>query len=292
MSMNRKMVVVRSVLHGVLLVLSLSASSVTAATIRRVPFDEMVRSSGLIVEATVIRMTTEEVRTTSHLAPGKPVSPEASTPPVPEEKRGQRDEAKPSDESNPTKESPVPVDAEAGSMIFTRITLALDRTVKGSHGRLLHLRMPGGTYGDTRVFIPGLPAFEMGKSYFLFLRPDCEETGVPFVGVSQGFFRIEQDPATGEKLLKTFGSDDVIGVQAGRVISRRGSERPGLLCLKAEPPHPEPGYEVVVPPELKGARRFLAPTEKTLTPDDLTAIIRMIPEWDTVPEAQERQRVQ
>ncbi len=265
--MNRKMVVVRSVLHGVLLVLSLSASSVTAATIRHVPFDEMVRSSGLIVQATVIRMTTEEVPTTSHLAPGKPASPGTST-------------------------HPVPVDTEVGSMIFTRITLALDRTVKGSHGRLLHLRMPGGTYGDTRVFIPGLPAFEVGKSYFLFLRPDCEETGVPFVGVSQGFFRIEEDPATGEKILKTFGSDDVIGVEAGRVISRRGSQPPGLLRLKAEPPHPEPGYEVVVPPEVKGYRRFLAVTEKTLTPDDLTAIIRMVPEWDTVPEAQERQGVQ
>ena len=195
----------------------LATGTPRATTIIHVPFDEMVRRSGLIVRATVIEMHVE-VRP----ARGRSVlsrRPETGVPPL---------IAFPDEEPTGTLPTPVGVGigSDGGAMPFTHITLAIEEAIKGAaSSSILKLRMPGGPLGDRQFEVVGLPRFAVGRRYYLFLRPDCETVGDFIVGVDQGFFRIERDPSTGADLLADNSGILIAGVESNFVIRVTGVKR-------------------------------------------------------------------
>lgn len=219
----------------------LAAGTAWATTIIPVPFEEMVRSSGRIVRVTVVDMRTEVVgpRHGTQSAPRRKVG-------IPPARLVEG--AQPFD---PSRAEAIPVGVGSGAKVFTLLTLRVDETIKGTPStQFLRLRMPGGSLGDGRVMeIVGLPRFEIGKRYYLFLRPDCETVGNFIVGVDQGFFRIERDPSTGKELLVDSNDALIAGVE-GNVVVRA-----------------------------VGPRRH-APK---LNPAGLTQLVRSIPRWDENP---------
>jgi hypothetical protein len=218
-----------------------AAGALQATSIIHVPFDEMVRRSGLIVRATVTGMHVEARPRRGR--PAAPRSPKTGVTPL--------SVAPGSQTATP---APAPIATEGGELLFTHITLLLEELVKGEHGdRVLHLKMPGGTLGDRTVEVVGLPRFEVGKRYYLFLRPDHATVGDFIVGVNQGFFRIECDPSSGAEVLSSADASLIAGVEDNVVVRRAG------------------------------ARGHAAP----LSPAALTRMVRSVPGWDERPDEPE-----
>jgi hypothetical protein len=78
--------------------------------------------------------------------------------------------------------------------IETRVTLAIETYLKGQLGETVQFRVPGGTVGRFRNVVIGAPQFVVGQRVIVFL--GTRGPSVPFVlGLSQGVFRVRQDPA-------------------------------------------------------------------------------------------------
>jgi hypothetical protein len=89
----------------------------------------------------------------------------------------------------------------AGTMRVERIvTLQVVRALKGSPGAVLHLVLPGGTYGRYRTIVPGVPEIAEGEEAVLFLRPSTAGA-THLVGFSQGMLRVRIDPTTGQRMV-------------------------------------------------------------------------------------------
>ena len=177
-----------------------------ATTIVPLRFDEVVQQAGVVVVGTV---TDLQVRTTG-----------ADLPPVPE-----------SDVSHsPT--APISAGVEGGGTLFTEVTLSVDRQVGGNVGPEIRFTLAGGSTGGETVIVFGMPRFEVGRRYVLMLRPDFENTNVPVVGVSQGFFEIASDPATGQEMILNADGDIVLGIEGDHVALRYNPAR-----ARARTPH-------------------------------------------------------
>jgi hypothetical protein len=219
-----------------------AASPLPGTTVVRVPFDEMVRRSGWIVRATVAEMHVEIVP--AHGGPPSARREKVGFPPSPDVP------------AVPPAALKEPITGASfggghGPIPFTHISLVLDEIVKGpSHPGLLKLRMPGGPLPDgRRMEVLGLPRFEVGRRYYLFLRPDCETIGDFVTGVNQGFFRIVADPAAGADVIVDHVGQPVAGVVANSVVRAIGSRRHAPV----------------------------------LAPPEMTRLVRSVPRWDAPP---------
>jgi len=77
-------------------------------------------------------------------------------------------------------------------VIKTRITFAVERTLKGAERREITLELLGGTIGDESLVVTGMPRFELGSTDYLFV----ERNGVqfcPLVAVRHGRYRLLRD---------------------------------------------------------------------------------------------------
>ncbi len=91
------------------------------------------------------------------------------------------------------KQSRYGSDAQAHS-IFTDVTLRNLSVVKGAFSAEEYvLRVSGGIVGDVAEMYPGLPSFEPGQRYVLFIRGNQRDF-FPVVGITQGVFRVVADP--------------------------------------------------------------------------------------------------
>jgi hypothetical protein len=114
--------------------------------------------------------------------------------------------------------APQSLGTKGGRMIFTRVRLEVEATVKGEAGSEVELVVAGGTIGDTTAEVVGMPRFEKGGRYLLFLRDAYPTHAVPMVGVNQGFFRVVRDDRTGRDLLQRANGEYVTGVEGDRVV--------------------------------------------------------------------------
>jgi len=81
-----------------------------------------------------------------------------------------------------------------GERIYTYVTLADLEMIKGEwHDSEYVLRVSGGVVDQRGEVYPGLPQFEAGKRYILFIQGNFS-TLFPVVGLHQGVFRVEWDP--------------------------------------------------------------------------------------------------
>ena len=97
----------------------------------------------------------------------------------------------------------------AAGTIFTDIQLTDIDPIKGTFPTSDYtLKVIGGVIGDQAQFYPGLPSFETGQRYLLFIKGN-NRSMFPITGVTQGFYRVQWDanrerqiaiPATGDNV--------------------------------------------------------------------------------------------
>jgi hypothetical protein len=83
----------------------------------------------------------------------------------------------------------------AAQRIISQVTLSQLQVIKGPaiDGDYV-LQVPGGVVGRYAEDYPGLPSFEVGRRYVLFVRGNRRDF-FPVVGVTQGVFRVVNDAA-------------------------------------------------------------------------------------------------
>jgi hypothetical protein len=91
-----------------------------------------------------------------------------------------------------------------GERIYTYVTLADLEMIKGAwHDTEYVLRVSGGVVGQRGEVYPGLPQFEEGRRYILFIQENFSAL-FPVVGLHQGVFRVEWDPARQQTVVWPF----------------------------------------------------------------------------------------
>jgi len=102
-------------------------------------------------------------------------------------------------------------DVGADRVIVTRVTFKVDRVLKGRLGGQTVLEFLGGTVGEDRLAVAGMPKFRVGDRDVLFVddggRPMC-----PVVGMTHGRFRVLEDPQTGRRSMARSGFEPLAAV--------------------------------------------------------------------------------
>jgi hypothetical protein len=89
---------------------------------------------------------------------------------------------------------------EPTGVIVTEVTFANPRIVKGPDVGATTLTVLGGTVGLETLKVGGVPSFQMGMRYLVFMAGNGAAI-FPVVGGDQGLFQVMQDPASGADLL-------------------------------------------------------------------------------------------
>ena len=116
---------------------------------------------------------------------------------------------------------------------FSRLKVA-----KGSHlGNRLTLHMAGGVYQGRRSWTLGQPEFRIGRRYVVMLEKDfgsIENLYMPIIGIYQGFFPIDTDPATGHEVVHDWDGRPIVAISGGHFVSvHRSRVRPKDATHKA-----------------------------------------------------------
>ena len=103
------------------------------------------------------------------------------------------------------------VSTASGKVIVTLVTFKVEQTIKGELGGQTVLEFLGGTVGEDRMDVSGMPKFRVGDDDVLFVdesgRPMC-----PVVGMAHGRFRILEDPETGRLSMARYNFEPLAGV--------------------------------------------------------------------------------
>ncbi len=85
--------------------------------------------------------------------------------------------------------------------INTYVRVAVDEVLKGSAGAEVVVTCFGGTVGEHRIPVRGVPEFRKGETVVLFLWRNRRGELLP-LGLNQGKFLVEKDPATGRLIAR------------------------------------------------------------------------------------------
>lgn len=88
----------------------------------------------------------------------------------------------------------------SGTFIMTYVTVAIERTLKGATAKEVTLEFVGGTLGDDRLIVRGMPTFAVGDREFVFV----QKNGVqfcPLVAMMHGRYRVLRDEATAREFV-------------------------------------------------------------------------------------------
>jgi hypothetical protein len=96
--------------------------------------------------------------------------------------------------------------SDDGRIIITRVTLRVERVLKGGPRATLVLETPGGRIGDLGMIASGAPVFMKGERVVVFLQTPGDGTRdrsghLAVVGWSQGRLDVVRDPRTGRDLV-------------------------------------------------------------------------------------------
>jgi len=115
----------------------------------------------------------------------------------------------------------------SGPAIVTLVTFKVIRTLKGELGGQTVLEFLGGTVGEHRLEVLGVPKFRVGDEDVLFV----DERGrpvSPVVGFMHGRFRVLEEPATGRRSVARYDFEPLASVRdigAARAPARVPSSR-------------------------------------------------------------------
>lgn len=223
-----------------------------ATTIVPLRFDELVQQAGVVVQGTVTDVRV--LPTGADLPPAE----ESNVP------------------SSPT--APVSAGVEGGRMLYTEVTLQVDRRIGDPVGPEIRFTLAGGRTEDESFIVFGMPRFEIGGRYILLLRRDFERTNVPVVGVSQGFFEIVRDPATDREMLLNADGDIVLSIEDDRVALRHNPARAPTRTPQLGAA-PVPDEENDVRPGLSPrVERYWLSTESPMLPGSFLDTVRVMKE--------------
>jgi hypothetical protein len=133
------------------------------------------------------------------------------------------------------------VASQDGRFPFTFVTFDVERVLKGFvRTRHLTLRLQGGVLGDEEVVIHGMPRFDTGERYLLFVYGNGV-TASPILGWIQGQYRFAREPRSGREVLVDWKGAPLRGVSGGRWLRGRPeamdpslSAAPGVVWLSEE----------------------------------------------------------
>jgi len=132
------------------------------------------------------------------------------------------------------------VTSRNGAFPFTYVTFQIHQTFKGRVlGNELTLRLHGGELGNREVVVQGMPRFEVGETYLLFVRNNGHSAS-PLMGWVQGQMRFGKEARSGETILVDHRDRAVLGLEAGRFavsdqpVAAPGEIAPGVKVLAEE----------------------------------------------------------
>jgi len=113
-----------------------------------------------------------------------------------------------------------------GERIYTYVTLAELEVIKGEwHATEYVLRVSGGVVDQRGEVYPGLPQLEEGRRYVLFIQGNFSAL-FPVVGLHQGVFRVEWDPARQQTVVWPLSEQTPAQTRGGSPL---GQSRQSLL---------------------------------------------------------------
>ncbi len=104
------------------------------------------------------------------------------------------------------------VSTPSGPAIVTMVTFRVVRTLKGELGSQTVLEFLGGTIGEDRLEIVGMPKFRPGDRDVLFVDGRGRPMS-PIVAMMHGRFRVLHDPVSGRESVARFDFEPLAGVQ-------------------------------------------------------------------------------
>lgn len=108
------------------------------------------------------------------------------------------------------------VPTQDGSSLFTFVTFEVDSALKGVFpGRHLTLRLHGGELQGFGVRVHGMPQFEVGETYLVFVRGNGVFAS-PVLGLVQGQFKVDREARSGKPILVDWRGAPVLGIAGGR----------------------------------------------------------------------------
>jgi len=112
----------------------------------------------------------------------------------------------------------------ATGYIFSKVTLSVSDAVPSSLvGREYSFRMIGGEMDGKRLYIADFPRFQVDEKVVLFLNSQTANVFGPTIGLWQGVFFVDQDPATGAETVTDHKRRPIIGVRDQQLL--RGAAR-------------------------------------------------------------------
>jgi hypothetical protein len=104
------------------------------------------------------------------------------------------------------------VSTPSGRAIVTVVTFDVVRTLKGELGARTQLELLGGTVGEYRMEIPGVPKFRVGDEDVLFVDERGQPVS-PVVGFMHGRFRVLEDAGTGRRSVARYNFEPLADVK-------------------------------------------------------------------------------
>lgn len=121
-----------------------------------------------------------------------------------------------------------------GRSIITVVTFDVTRVLKGRLGLRTELTFLGGTVGDLTEQVVDMPQFRVGDQDVLFVSSE-RYAASPLVGFSHGRFRIETDPTTRQRVVRSHdGKPLIIGLDASKPLGRNLGARGPLQVEEFE----------------------------------------------------------
>lgn len=114
-------------------------------------------------------------------------------------------------------------DSQTGR-ILSRIEIAPTRRIGGGSLETVAFEITGGTVGELRQWIAGFPALQAGDRVVLFLAGDTSTPLGPTVGLWQGVFFVENDPATGVEIITDHRRRPVAEIRGDDLVLAAGGQ--------------------------------------------------------------------
>ncbi len=115
--------------------------------------------------------------------------------------------------------------------IYTWTTFEIDEWIDGpGESSSVTIRTLGGTADGETLRVHGMPRFEVGRRYVLFLQKP-RRTICPIVGWAQGCFHVERPAGAGAARVRTYDGRNVARIVDGKVVAH--SDRIGKTLAES-----------------------------------------------------------
>lgn len=120
------------------------------------------------------------------------------------------------------------------AILRTHVTLAVERTLKGTSTDRLTLSFLGGELGDEAMTVRGIPRLEPGSVDYVFIAGNGR-VFCPLVGLGHGRFRVLRDGATGREYVARENHEPLTELgEVGRPLGETAGTHPLLAARAAD----------------------------------------------------------